>query len=89
VTVSKETPAILAFEMFADKPFKPGLAARVDSFSMKVNCAPAPDGRTYIRDFALDVSGNAMMQAFSQSERREITNLVALPGDVELTSGER
>lgn len=82
VTVSKETPSILAFEMSSKKPFKPGMAARVDSFNMKVNCAYAPDGRTYIRDFALDLAGNAMMQPFSQSERREITNLVALPSEV-------
>lgn len=89
VTVSKQTPAILAYEMFAEKPFKPGMAARIDNFSMKADCAPAPDGRTYIRAFALDVSGNAMMQAFSQSERREVTNLVALSDDIELTSGAR
>ncbi|MBD3768783.1 MAG: hypothetical protein IE925_01460 [Rhodobacterales bacterium] len=79
VTVSKEAPAILSFEMFSDKPFKPAMVARVDSFRMKVDCAPAPDGRTYVRDFTLDLSGNAMMQPFTQSERREITNLVALP----------
>ena len=79
VTVSKETPSILAFELFSDKPFKPAVVARVDSFSMKVSCDYAPDGRTYIRDFKLDLSGSALMQAFDQSERREITNLVALP----------
>ena len=80
VTVSKEKPAILALEMFAEKPFKPAMVARIDSFSMTANCGRAPDGRTYVQDLALDVSGNAMMQAFSQSERREVTNLVALPG---------
>jgi len=88
VTVSKETPSILAFEMFAEKPFKPSLAAKVDAFSMKVGCAAAPDGRTYMRDFALDLSGSALMQPFSQTERRQITKLVALP-DAELTSGQR
>jgi len=79
VTVSKETPSILAFEMFAEKAFKPAIVARVDSFSMKATCDYAPDGRTYIRDFKMNLSGNAMMQPFTQSERREITNLVALP----------
>lgn len=86
VTVSKEKPAIIAFEMFAEKPFKPGLAARVDSFNMKAICDYAPDGRTYIREFALDVAGSAMMKPFSQSERREVSNLVALP---ETASGQR
>jgi hypothetical protein len=88
VTVSKETPSILAFEMFAEKPFKPALAAKVDTFSMKVGCATAPDGRTYMRDFSLDLSGSALMQPFSQTERRQITRLVALP-DAELASGQR
>ena len=43
VTVSKEAPAILAFEMFAEKPFKPAMVARIDSFSMKADCSPSPD----------------------------------------------
>lgn len=79
VTVSKNRPAILSYEMFSEKPFKPVLVAKVDSFSMKVNCDYAPDGRTYVKDMSLDLSGSAMMQHFAQSERREITNLVPLP----------
>nr|WP_321360901.1 hypothetical protein [uncultured Hyphomonas sp.] len=89
VTVSRETPAILSFEMFAEKPFKPAMIAKVDSFSLKADCTPAPDGRTYISAFALDVSGNAMMQPFTQSDHREVTKLVALPGDAALTSGDK
>jgi len=80
VTVSKQTPGILAFEMFAEKAFKPAIVARIDSFSMKATCDYAPDGRTYIRDFTIDLSGNAMMQPFTQSETRVVSNLVALPG---------
>jgi hypothetical protein len=89
VTVSKEAPGILAFEMFAEKPFKPAMVAKIDSFSMKANCDHAPDGRTYIQDFALDIRGNAMMQPFSQSERREVTNLVALPASADTALGQR
>ncbi|KCZ45718.1 MULTISPECIES: hypothetical protein [unclassified Hyphomonas] len=89
VTVSKDAPGILAFEMFAEKPFKPAMVAKIDSFSMKANCARAPDGRTYIQAFALDISGNAMMQPFSQSERREVTNLVALPDSADTALGQR
>ncbi|HPF24032.1 MAG TPA: hypothetical protein PK417_11160 [Hyphomonas sp.] len=88
VTVSKETPSILAFELFAEKAFKPAIVARVDSFSMKATCDYAPDGRTYIRDFAMDVSGNAMMQPFTQSETRVVSNLVALPG-TDTAAGQR
>ena len=65
------------------------MVAKIDSFSMKADCSPSTDGRTYISEFALDISGNAMMQAFSQSERRKVTNLVALPGDAALTAGDK
>lgn len=86
VTVSKDKPGILAYEMFSEKPFKPMLVAKVDSFNMKVSCDYAPDGRTYVKQMSLDLSGNAMMQPFTQSERREISNLVALP---ETAAGQR
>ena len=89
VTVSKEAPGILAFEMFAEQPFKPAMVAKIDSFSMKADCGRSPDGRTYVESLALDVSGNAMMQPFSQSERRKVTNLVALPSEAALTSGDK
>ena len=86
VTVSKDRPAILAYEMFAEKPFKPMLAARIDSFSMEIKCDYAPDGRTYVKNMSLDLSGSAMMQRFAQTERREISNLVPLP---ETAGGQR
>ena len=88
VTVSKEKPAILAYEMFAEKPFKPMLAARVDSFNMKISCDFAPDGRTYVKQMHVDLAGSAMMQRFSQMETRVISNLVALPG-TETGAGQR
>ncbi|WP_321490945.1 hypothetical protein [uncultured Hyphomonas sp.] len=88
VTVSKDAPGILSFEMFAEKPFKPAMVAKVDRFSMKADCARAPDGRTYVQTLAMDVSGNAMMQPFSQSERREVTNLVALPASSDTALGQ-
>ncbi|MEZ5999206.1 hypothetical protein [Hyphomonas sp.] len=88
VTVSKEAPGILAFEMFAEKPFKPAMVAKIDSFSMKADCGRSPDGRTYVESLALDISGNAMMQPFSQSERRTVTNLVALPDTSDTALGQ-
>ena len=86
VTVSKDTPVILAYEMYAEKPFKPAMVAKIDSFNMKVSCDYAPDGRTYVKNMSLDLSGSAMMQKFAQTERREISNLVALP---ETAAGQR
>lgn len=78
VTVSKEKPGIIAYEVFSEKPFKPAMVARIDTFHMKLNCDYAPDGRTYVKDMDLSVAGSAMMQDFAQTERREVSNLVAL-----------
>ena len=74
-TIDKASGHILAFEMSAPKAFKPAVVAKVDRFSMKIACRAAPDGRTHIDTFALDLAGSAMMKAFSQTERRTVSNL--------------
>ncbi len=78
-TVAKADGAILAYEMSAPKPFKPVPVAKVDRFQMKVDCATAPDGRTYMDTISLNLSGSAMMQAFAQTERRKVRDLKAAP----------
>lgn len=78
-TLDKATGNVLAFELTAPKAFKPAMVAKVDTFSMKVSCKAAPDGRSHIDTFNMQVSGNAMMQAFSQNETRKVSNLQATP----------
>jgi hypothetical protein len=78
-TLDKATGNVLAYELSAPKAFKPAMAAKVDRFSMKVACKAAPDGRSHVDTFSLEVSGNAMMQAFRQSETRKVSNLKAAP----------
>lgn len=78
-TIDKASGAVLAFEMSAPKAFKPAMVAKVDQFSMKVACKLAPDGRSHVDTFALNLSGTAMMQAFSQTETRKVSNLKAAP----------
>lgn len=75
-TFDKASGYMLTYELSAPKAFKPVAVAKVSSFNMKVTCKAAPDGRTHIDTFALDLAGSAMMQPFSQSERRRISNLV-------------
>lgn len=81
-TVAKASGAILGYEMTAPKPFKPMPVAKVDRFQMKVACAAAPDGRTYMDTMTMNLSGSAMMQAFAQTERRKVSDLkpVAVSG---------
>lgn len=77
--IDKATGAILSFEMVSPKAFKPMAVAKVDTFNFKAVCKAGPDGRTHIDTFRFDMSGSAMMQAFSQSETRKISNLRQLP----------
>lgn len=67
--------AVLSYRMSLPKPFKPMMVAKIDTFDMNVACARAPDGRTYVRRFELDIAGSAMMQAFDERIVREITAL--------------
>ncbi|MEQ8557692.1 MAG: hypothetical protein RIB03_05190 [Henriciella sp.] len=74
--VSKSDGQILAFRMSLPKPFKPALVAKINTFQLDASCARAPDGRTYLEDMQLDISGSAMMQAFDQTTSRRITKLL-------------
>lgn len=76
--IDKASGQVLSFEMSAPRPFKPAMVAKVDRFSLKVACRPAPDGRTHIDSFSMSVAGSAMMQAFDQTERRSISALTPL-----------
>lgn len=78
-TLDKATGNLLTFELTSPKAFKPAMVAKVDTFRMKVSCKAAPDGRSHIDTFTMQVSGNAMMQAFSQNETRKVSNLKAAP----------
>ncbi|AXE63252.1 hypothetical protein BBF93_02740 [Hyphomonas sp. CACIAM 19H1] len=77
--LDKATGNVLAFELAAPKAFKPAMAAKIDTFSMKVACKAAPDGRSHIDTFTMQVAGNAMMQDFRQTETRKVSNLRAAP----------
>ncbi|MEO1568090.1 MAG: hypothetical protein AAFR94_02560 [Pseudomonadota bacterium] len=76
IEVDKANPAILAFSMRAPKSFKPAMVARINTFDMTVSCARAPDGRTYVSDLRVDISGSALGQAFNESTRRTILRLL-------------
>lgn len=80
VRLDKSDGAVLSFSMSLPKPFKPMIAAKIDQFEMQVDCARAPDGRTFIQRMNLDITGSAMMQKIKQIEKREITRLLGPVG---------
>jgi len=76
IILAKADGAILGFSMTLPKPFKPAIIAKINVFNMSVSCVRAPDGRTYVEEFAMTVSGSAMMQKFEETVSRKITALL-------------
>ena len=76
VTLDKSDGAVLSFNMTLPKPYNPAMVAKINAFAMDVRCARAPDGRTFIEDFNMNVSGSAMMQSFDETVSRTITKLL-------------
>ncbi|RIJ30683.1 hypothetical protein [Henriciella mobilis] len=75
-TLSKADGQVLSFSMSLPKPFKPAMIAKINTFQLDATCVRAPDGRTYLEAMQMDVSGSAMMQAFSQTVTQRITKLL-------------
>ena len=73
---SKEDGQVLSMQMSLPKPYKPSIAAKIETFMLDASCARTPDGRTYLQDMQLQVSGSAMMQSFDQTISRRITKLL-------------
>ena len=74
--VAREDGQILDFRMSLPKPYKPAMVAKINTFQLDASCVRAPDGRTYLQDMQMNVSGSAMMQDFEQVMTRRITKLL-------------
>ena len=76
VTLDKSDGSVLAFNMVLPKPYKPAMVAKINRFEMTASCDRAPDGRTYVEQFSMDIEGSAMMQSFEETVTRRITKLL-------------
>ncbi|MEM0985420.1 MAG: hypothetical protein AAGJ32_04170 [Pseudomonadota bacterium] len=73
--IDAKSPALLSFQIHLPAPMKPNLMAKVNHFSMFVQCERAPDGRTYRADLDLEVEGSAIGQSFAQKTQQRIYRL--------------
>lgn len=80
VTLDAVDGAVLGFNMRLPKPYKPAMVAKINVFEMEARCARAPDGRTYVEDFSIEIAGSAMMQSFEENVTRRITQLLGEVG---------
>lgn len=76
VTLDPETANVQSFQMHLPEPMKPNFLAKIETFSMFVQCDVTPDGRSYSAQMDMDVAGSAMGQSFSETVSRRVTQLL-------------
>lgn len=79
VELSVTDGAVLRYRLHAPKPFRPVMVAKIQRFEVTIECDRSPDGRTYSKEMRADIEGKAMMKSFKETQRRSISNLMALP----------
>ena len=78
ITIDTINPGIIELKMWAPKPFRPVMIAKIKSFNLLVSCAPTPDGRRYVERIETHVTGSAALQKFQEHEIVAISNLSAV-----------
>ena len=73
--LDKSDGALLALRLWSEKPFKPIVIAKVDSFTLDLKCERAPDGRTYQAALDMAVKASAFFKGFDENVSQRITNL--------------
>ena len=72
ITLDTDTAQIVDYQMAAPKPFRQALVAKITRFEMRMDCKPAPNGRTYTSDFRMDMAGSAAFKKFDQAFSRTL-----------------
>lgn len=75
LVIDRQNARVQSFSLNLPKPVRAKLVARIEKFDMQIDCAASPDGRTFIKDFSIEVAGRAMMKNFSESDGWTISDL--------------
>ncbi|MEM1104957.1 MAG: hypothetical protein AAGH87_01095 [Pseudomonadota bacterium] len=76
--IDPETETVSSYQMHLPEATKPSFFARIETFSMFVDCLAHESGNSHFTRFDLEVAGSAMGQDFSQIERRRISNVTVI-----------
>ncbi|MGV6820700.1 MAG: hypothetical protein ACWA5T_09425 [Parvularcula sp.] len=60
-------------KMWLEKPFKPAIVAKLNSFDLHIACAPDRNGRMYQASTTTNVAGSAMGRRFDETESVRIS----------------
>ncbi|MEL6257999.1 MAG: hypothetical protein AAFQ67_02945 [Pseudomonadota bacterium] len=77
ITVSKTEADVIAFDIWSRKSFKPNLAAKIEDYQRRVQCAPGPDGRRYVDRMEIHVKGKAAFKSFDRTIVQRVTRVGA------------
>jgi len=75
IEISKEDASVMSYHVRANDSFKPSLSARINSFDLRFDCKPGPDGRRYFANFSMNIAGKALTRKFVEKEDWIISNL--------------
>ena len=76
VAIDPISAGVQSFQMHLPEPMKPNMLAKIETFSMFVQCDTAPDGRSYSSRMDMEIVGNAMGRSFGERFSREVTQLL-------------
>ena len=78
LVVLPDTMTISQYRLTLPEPAKPHFLAKVETFEMLAECAPAENGNSYFTRFEFQIDGSAMGQSFQQHETRVLRDLLPL-----------
>lgn len=72
LTLNKSSPDITRVRLFAPRPFSPAIGANVETYTLTMTCAAAPNGRQYAVEIAHETRGSAFGRAFNVRTTRRL-----------------
>ncbi|MEM1149866.1 MAG: hypothetical protein AAGI03_04815 [Pseudomonadota bacterium] len=75
MVVDPETLTVQSYQLHLPEPTKPHFLAKIETFSLFVDCQPHESGNSHFTRFDMDIAGSAMGNDFNQVERRRVSNL--------------
>lgn len=75
LVVEPETLTVQSYQLHLPEPTKPHFLAKIETFSLFVECQPHESGNSHFTRFDMDIAGSAMGNDFGQVERRRVSNL--------------
>lgn len=77
VRINRATAGVEYYRLHAPNPFRQALVAKINTFSITMECSPTPGGPYFAHNFAMSLSGSAAFRKFDEAVTRSLTLLGA------------